>query len=152
MYGSGCREELKMNVAAMSVTDRLKEVLIRSKPRLGPDAGHAIDALLSPTNLAIMAATLAVWAGSHLFGVGEIADVLLLVVGAFAIGWSIGDVAKDLFTFADATLTAKSEADLDRAAAAFSHAVILAGITVIMAVLLRRSVKSIKASRGHGAT
>jgi hypothetical protein len=137
-----------MNVAAMSVADRLEEVLIRSKRRLGPDAGQAIDVLLSPTNLAIMAATLAAWAGSHLFGVGEIVDVLLLVVGAFTIGWSIGDVAKDFYTFAEATLTARNDADLERAAAAFSHAVILAGITVVMAVLLRRSVKSVQAARG----
>jgi len=107
-----------------------------------------IDALLSPTNLAIMAATLVAWIASQFFGVGEILDVLLLVVGAFAIGWSIGDVAKDLYTFGERTVNGRSDADLDTAAKAFSHAVILAGITVIMAILLRRSVKQIQATRG----
>jgi hypothetical protein len=38
------------------------------------------------------------WAGSHFFGVGESVDVLPLIVGAFTIGWSIPDVARDVFT------------------------------------------------------
>jgi hypothetical protein len=139
---------MALNVAALSVTDRLKEILTRSKKSFGPDVGAAIDSLLSPTNLAILAGTLALWAGSHLFGVGEIVDVLLLVVGAFAIGWSIGDVAKDVYMFADLTVNGRTEADLERAAQAFSHAVVLAGITVIMALLLRRSVKEIQVTRG----
>jgi hypothetical protein len=132
----------------MSTTDRLAEVLKRSKKNFGPDIGNAIDSLLSPANLTIMAGMLVVWAGSHFFGVGEIVDVLLLIVGAFTIGWSITDVAEDLYNFADHTINAKSEADLDRAAQAFSHAVVLAGITVIMAILLRKSVKEIQLARG----
>ena len=107
-----------------------------------------VDALLTPLNLGILVGTLVAWAGSHFFGVGEIVDVLLLVVGAFAIGWSIGDVGKDLFRFADCTINARTDADLDRAAEAFAHAVVLAGVTVIMAILLRRSVKTIQATRG----
>jgi hypothetical protein len=139
-------------VAAMSTTDRLAEVLQRSKKNFGPDVCQAIDSLLSPTNLAILGGTLALWAGSHFFGIGEIVDVLLLVVGAFAIGWSITDVAKDVYTFADLTINARSEDDLERAAQAFTHAVVLAGITVIMALLLRRSVKQIQATRGTAVT
>jgi hypothetical protein len=80
--------------------------------------------------------------------VGEIIDVVLLAAGALAIGWSIGDVASDLFTFADMVVNGKTERDLDTAAQAFSHAVVLAGITVVMAILLRRSAKEIQASRG----
>lgn len=137
-----------MNVAAMSLTDRLAEVLQRSKKHLGTDAGDAIDSLLSPANLAIMAGMLVVWAGSHFFGVGEIVDVLLLAVGAFTIGWSIIDVAQDLYTFAELTVNTRRESDLDEAARAFSHAIVVAGITVIMAILLRRSVKQIQAARG----
>lgn len=137
-----------LNVATMSNTDRLAEVLRRSKKNFGPDIGQMIDQLLSPANLAIMAGTLVLWAGSHFVGIGEIIDVILLMVGAFAIGWSIVDVAKDLATFADCTINAKIENDLEKAAQAFSHAIVLAGITVIMALLLRRSVKQIQATRG----
>jgi len=139
---------MALNVRMMSLPDRLAEVLRRSKKNFGPDVGAAIDTLLSPANLAILAGTLLLWAGSHLFGVGEIIDVLLLIVGAFAIGWSITDVAKDVYAFADLTLNACSDQDLENASKAFSHAVVLAGITVIMALLLRRSVKQISAARG----
>jgi hypothetical protein len=139
---------MAVNVAAMPLTERLREVLTRSKKNFGPDVGAAIDSLLSPTNLAILAGTLTVWAGSHFFGVGEIVDVLLLVVGAFTIGWSIGDVARDLYTFTERTVNARTEADLDAAAQAFSHAIVLAGITVIMAVLLRKSARQVQAARG----
>jgi len=137
-----------VNVATMTVTDRLREVLTRSKKNFGPDVARAIDELLSPVNLAILAGTLTLWAGSHLFGVGEVVDVLLLAAGAFMIGWSIADVAKDLYTFAERTLTARTEADLDAAAKAFSHAIVLAGITVVMAVLLRKSAKQVEVARG----
>jgi hypothetical protein len=130
------------------VSARLAEVLNRSKKNFGPDVVRAIDSLLSPTNLAILAGTLTIWAGSHFFGVGEIVDVLLLVVGAFTIGWSIGDVATDLYTFVNLTVNTRTENDLDKAADAFSHAVVLAGISVVMAILLRRSVKEIQVSRG----
>jgi len=136
------------NVATMPLTERLREVLTRAKKNLGPEVGAAIDALLSPTNLAILAGTLTLWVGSHLFGVGEVVDVLLLVAGAFVIGWSIGDVMKDLYTFTERTVNARSEADLDAAAKALSHAIVLAGITVVMALLLRRTAKQVETARG----
>jgi hypothetical protein len=136
------------NVASMSVTDRLTEVLTRSKKNFGPDIGRAIDSLLSTTNLAILGGTLVLWAGSHLFGVGEIVDVIFLLVGAFTIGWSIAEVGENIYTFADRTINATTDADLDKAAKAFSRAIVLAGITVVMALLLRRSVKEIQVTRG----
>jgi hypothetical protein len=139
---------MALNVATMPLTERLREVLTRSKKNFGPEAAAAIDSLLSPVNLAILAGTLTLWAGSHLFGVGEIVDVLLLVVGAFTIGWSIGDVAKDLYTFTERTINARSDSDLDAAAQAFSHAIVLAGITVVMALLLRKSAKQVETARG----
>ncbi len=141
---------MAMNVAVMTTSGRVTEILQRSKKNFGRDIGAMIDSLLSPLNLAILVGTLVVWAGSHFFGVGEIVDVLLLVVGAFTIGWSITDVAKDLYVFADMAINARSEDDLEKGARAFSHAVIVGGITVIMAVLLRRSVKEIQLSRGPG--
>src|SRR5258705_2447520 len=106
---------MALNVATMPLTERLKEVLTRSKKNFGPDVAQAIDSLLSPTNLAILAGTLTLWVGSHFFGVGEIVDVLLLLVGAFTIGWSITDVAKDVYTLAETTVNANTEADLQRA-------------------------------------
>jgi len=72
--------------------------------------------LLTPGTLAIFSGTLAVWAGSNFFGVGEIVDVGLLLVGAFFVGWSITDVARDLVTFADKAINARRDEDIDTAA------------------------------------
>jgi hypothetical protein len=132
----------------MSATERLARVLELSKKHFGPDVGRMIDSMLTPLNLEIMVGTLALWAGSHLFGVGEIIDVLLLLVGAFTIGWSIVDVGRALYDFADYTINGTTDDDLERAAAAFANAVVVGGITVIMAILLHKSVKEIQVTRG----
>jgi hypothetical protein len=107
-----------------------------------------LEALISPMNLSIMAGTLLLWAGSHFFGVGEIVDAGLLLVGAFFIGWSMEDVLRNLVTFGQTAIGAQTDADLDRAARAFAQAVITAGITAVMALLLRRSAKQLQATRG----
>ncbi len=139
------------NVKTMSPQERLREVLTRSKKYCGPDVIQMIDSLISPTNLGIISGSLLIWITSQAFGVGEIVDVLLLAVGAFSIGWSITDVAKDLYEFARLTIKGNNDRDLDLAAQAFAHAVTLAGMTVIMAILLHKSVKEIQAVRGTNA-
>src|SRR5215471_3991715 len=95
---------------------------------------YQLEALLTPLNLSIMAGTLALWAGSHFFGVGEIVDVGLLLVGAFTIGWSMEDVLRNLVDFGQGAIRATSEDDLDRAAQAFARAIVTAGITAVMAL------------------
>ena len=45
--------------------------------------------------------------GSHFFGVGDIVDVALLLVGALTIGWSIGSVLQDLVDFAQTAIYAR---------------------------------------------
>jgi hypothetical protein len=136
----------------MSATERLARVLELSEKHFAPDVWQTIACFLTPLNLGIMAGTLALWGGSHFFGIGEIIDVLLLVIGAFTIGWSIVDVARDLYDFADYTINATTDADLEKAAEAFAHAVVLAGVTVIMALLLRKSVKEMPKFRQASVT
>lgn len=137
-----------LNVAAMSATDKISEAIRRSKRHLPDSLARQLDALLTPENLALMAGTLAVWAGSHFFGVGEVVDVGLLLIGAFFIGWSITDVVKSLVEFGTTAINARTEDDLDRAGKHFAHAAVTGGLTAIMAILLRRSAKGLQASRG----
>ncbi|MEP7337340.1 MAG: hypothetical protein ABI977_06310 [Acidobacteriota bacterium] len=139
-----------MPVSAWSTTDKIAETLRRSKRHLPAHLAGQVDALLSPGNLALMAGTLALWAGSHFFGVGEIVDVALLTVGAFTIGWSVVDVAQDLFEFGTTAVGAQSEDDLERAAQAFARAAVRGGMTVITALLLRRGARQIQGARGPG--
>lgn len=131
-------------VASWPREDKVLETLSRSKSHLGPAVGKQIDALMTPENLALMVATLVIWAASHFVGVGEVVDVLLLLVGAAMLGPSIVDVVKNLMEFGKC-IEARSEADLDRAAKAFADAFVQGGLTVVMAILLRKGAKSAQA-------
>ena len=131
-------------VATWSHEDKVKETLVRSKKYFGAAIGEQIDALVSPLNLGIMVGTLLLWAVSHFVGVGEVVDVILLIVGAAMIGPSIVDVVKNLMEFGKC-IDANSYADLDRSAKAFADAAVVGGITVVMAILLRKGAKSAEA-------
>jgi hypothetical protein len=135
-------------VATWSSEDKVEEAIRRSPQYMPGNLGATFEAMLTPVNLGIMVVTLVVWAGSHFFGVGEIVDVGLLLVGAFAIGASIGDAATKLYEFATTAMDAQCDADLDRAAQAFAAAVIQLGIDAVMAILLRRSALDLQAARG----
>jgi hypothetical protein len=75
-------------------------------------------------------------------------DVALLLVGAFTIGWSTQDVARDLITFGTGAVSARNDVELEKAAMALASAIVTGGITVVMALLLRKSARSIQATRG----
>lgn len=109
----------------------------RSLPHLPAEMRGAIESVLSPASLAIVAGTLAVWAGSHLFGVGEIVDVVLLCVGAVALGWSVFEGSAELYKFATGALQASTVAELDVAGKHFAQAVLTLGFSTIQAILLR---------------
>jgi hypothetical protein len=135
-----------------SSEDKVIEAIRRSPQYMPAGLASQFQALLTTENLAIMAGTLVVWAGSHFFGVGEVVDVLLLTVGAFTIGWSITGVGEELYNFARTAVNANSDQDLTRAAQSLARAVVQAGITTVLALLLRRSVRQIQATRGTSIT
>lgn len=132
----------------LSTQDKIAEAIRRSLPMLPSEARHQVEAMLTPTSLAIIAGTLIVWAGSHFFGVGEIVDIILLVVGFFAVGLSVISGAQELYRFATTAVNAQTESDLNQAARHFAAAVNILGIAVISAVLLRSSARSV-AARGR---
>lgn len=55
-------------VVTWSRRQKLEEMLRRSPDHMPAGIAQQFRALLTPENLAIMVATLAVWIGSHLFG------------------------------------------------------------------------------------
>lgn len=132
---------IQIPVDAMSTERKIAETIRRALPLLPAQARAAVEALLSPTALAIIAVTLAVWAGSHFFGVGEIVDIILLVTGFAILGRSAWDLGKALWDFARLAVNARSEADLDEAAGHFARAVTIGGVDLIMVLLLRRSAR-----------
>ncbi len=135
------------DVRNMSAEEKIGEAMRRSLPMLPAEARDQVAAMLTPTSLAIVAGTLIVWAGSHFFGVGEIVDVILLVVGVATIGLGVFSGASELYDFATTAINAQTEEDLNRAARHFARAVSILGITTISAILLKRSAKAVQ-SRG----
>lgn len=131
------------NVAAMSMQERVAEAMRRSIPLLPDSSGAAVQAMLAPESVAIVAATLIVWAGSHFFGVGEIVDIILLVAGVFALGFSAFSGARKLYGFAETSVNARTDAGLDKAAGLFAEAVVILGISTIQAILLRGATKAV---------
>lgn len=125
---------------------RVAEAIRRAVPLLPRAAGDAMLALVSPESILIIVGTLALWAGSHLFGVGEIVDIVLMVGGFLLLGKSVFDLGQDLLTFANLTLFGTTDAQLDEAAKCFARAVVVGGIDLIMAILLHRSLKQMRAS------
>ena len=84
-----------------------------------------------------MAGVIALWAASHFAGVGEIADVALLIGGWLAIGAGAWTGCRKLLSFALTTRSARTEADLDRAAHDLAEAVTVPGIDVALGLLFR---------------
>lgn len=133
----------KMPVAEMSSAEKIGEAMHRSLPKFPAEVQEQTLAMLTPEALAIIAGTLVVWAASHFFGVGEILDVILLVLGVFFVGIGIFKGAEDFYNFATTAINAGTDSDLDRAAEHFAESVTTLGITVITALLLKKSANSV---------
>jgi len=124
--------------------DKLKEAFLRAPAHMPASVAGEFRAFLSPQNLEIMGGTLVVCGVSHLFGVGEAVDAFLLAVGVATIGGSVVDIGYKLNMFVDRACHARNENDLNRAAQALADAIVELGVTILMAVLLHRSIKELR--------
>lgn len=124
-------------VSAMSLDDRFIIVLKRTANYLPGDAREEFLQLISQTNLVIMAATLAVWAASHYFGVGFVVDLILFVAGLVFLGLQVFQAANDFVTALKLTKTARSQADLDAAARHMARFVAVVGVAGFTAIVFK---------------
>jgi hypothetical protein len=125
------------NVAAMSLEQKLLRVMRKAAELLPAAAREHLLALISPAALGVMAVVVAVWAGSHFFGAGEIADLVLLIAGWAMIGRAAWTGSGKLAEFAVTTYHASTTADLDRAARDLADAINILGIDVVLGLLLK---------------
>ncbi len=130
----------------MLPVDRLQESFTRALPLLPADIANELKSLLTPEALATMTAFLVVWAGSHFFGIGEIADIVLLIVGVVALGGVAWKAGKDMVVFINKSINARSDNDFDIAAKHFARAVTLIGVQTVMMVLLKKRPKCFKSN------
>jgi len=147
MDSSGSTAVPVLNVSAMSTTAKIEESLRRSIPLLPAGARDLVLAMISPESLKAMAATFAVLGVAQFFGVGEVADLVILLAGAAIVGKTAVDAAKELIDYATGIVDARSSADLDTAAQHFAKAVMLVGVATVSALLLRKA-GAARASQG----
>lgn len=131
------------NVLAMSTEQKIGEAIKLSIPMLLPEARRQVEAMLTTTSVKIIAAGLAAWAVSHLFGVGEIMDVILLGFGAIAIGAGAGTGCSEMVEFVKTAMSARSEGDLKISAQHLARAIDILGITFVSFLFLRQSAKPV---------
>jgi hypothetical protein len=130
------------NVAALSSSDKIGEALKRSLPLLAPEARDALKSVLTPEALAVMAAITVSWVAAHFVGVGEAIDIILCVIGVFAVGLAVFDGVDHIWKFASIAYTARNDADLDEAAKNFAQAVAILGVQAVLAILFKNRPRS----------
>lgn len=125
------------DVGSWPFEKRLEETFKRALPKLGPEARSQLSAIVSPQSLTIITGVLVAWVASHAIGIGEIIDIVIVAVGAVAIGWSVFTGIDHLYDFAVGVYRARSSRELDTAADDLAKSIMILGIQTVLAVLLR---------------
>lgn len=125
----------------MTMEQRLAEAIRRSLPHMPGTLATEVAQLFTPEAMALMTGVVAAWAASHFFGVGQIADVILLVAGVLAWGGSAMVIGMDVMKFVAKVKDTKSEADLDEAGKVFAGVVVRIGSTAVSAMFFKAKPK-----------
>src|SRR5262245_10719258 len=123
-------------IASWPFEKRLEVTIERAK--LGPEVRAQLQALVSAESLEIMAGVLVAWVVSHVFGVGEVIDAMILAVGVVAIGFSIFSGLDHLYLFATGAYYAQSDPDFDKAADHFAKAIAILGLQAVLVLFKGR--------------
>lgn len=136
-----------LDVPSMGVEDKFKTALELTVPKLPAEMRDEFAGLLTKENLAILAGVLVVWAGSHYFGVGFVADIILVGLGLFFLGWQVWAAIGDFVEFVRLTPKAQTPEDLDRAAEHLAQFIAIVGVGVFIALVTRGAGKKLGAPR-----
>ena len=127
------------SVADWSGARKIEAALERAIARLPAALAEQLKALLTPENVAALVLILGVWAASHAFGIGEIMDLILAVVGVAMLGPEAIRAVQELVGFATGALGAQSDADIDRAGQHLATAIAIVGVDGAMALLAHKA-------------
>ncbi len=145
--GTNASPGTAVSVSAMSLQDRFCEVLRRTAPLLPGEIHQEFATMLSATSILIMAATLAVWAGSHYFGVGFVVDGLLLAGGAIFLGYQVISAGMDFCNAVYVTANATSNRDLDTAASLLANFVATVGVAAFSYLVMKGAKRAAPTAR-----
>jgi hypothetical protein len=124
-------------VASLDFPGRLGEVFQRTLPKLKPNVRDQLAAIIEPASLGIVAGVLTAWIIGHAFGVGEIIDIVIVVLGVASIGLVIFTGLDELYEFASDTYSATNDDGLNAAAEHLARAIAILGIEAVLAVLFK---------------
>jgi hypothetical protein len=134
----------KQRFTHMSNTDKLGVAIRHAALRLPAEARDQAMALVDPANLAIMAGALAVWVGAQATPVGWVVNIAMIGVGVAATGAVAVQVARELRDFAMGVLGADDTADLRAAGDHLAKAVLLVGVDLVVALLLKKAIVKVR--------
>ena len=131
-----------VSVADWSLTRRFHEIVtVLVVKHLKPELAAQFRAMLTPVNITILVTTLVAWAVSHAFGVGEVADVIIAVVGTIFMGLAVFKAGYDIGDCMMITVGAKEYPDLDRAADKLAEAIAILGVVAFFALIAKVGAK-----------
>jgi len=128
----------QLPVHEWSTADKVEDAIRRSLPLLPARVAIQLESILTPEGISVMATVVAIWGGSHFVGVGEAADLVLLLAGVAALGVGAIQGGESLFYFARCAYFAKAPGDLDEAAGHLAQAIAVLGIEAVILILLRK--------------
>jgi hypothetical protein len=125
----------------MTNTEKLRRTFLHalSSPGLSSELQKALQELINPTHLSIAAGVLAMWAASHLFGVGEAVDFALVGIAYFTLGAQAVRGVAELVEFGIEVAGAQTDLELRRAATKLVRAFMLLGVEAALALLTKRA-------------
>lgn len=128
------------SVDQMARSEKVCRSFVRALKGLPEATAVQAQALLTPENLTLMAATTAIWLGSQGIPlVGQVVDAALLSLGVILLAAQASDVAHALWSYANRAIAARVAADLDAAASHLSRALATVGINVVAFVLMKKA-------------
>jgi hypothetical protein len=127
-----------VGIAALPLESKIKLSVQDAARKLPGEVGNELGKLVEPEALAVMVSVLTVWGLAHLLGVGFAADIVLLVVGAAALGGVAIQAGNEVAQFVSRTTTAKTDEDIDAAGTHLSRAISLIGVQAVLAILLKK--------------
>jgi hypothetical protein len=133
----------KADIAKLAFEQRLALAVRATLPLVPAEARAQLQQLLDPATLAIVAGVLIAWGLSHFVGVGEIADMVLLIAGWLALGATAWQAAEELVAFVKDV----NGSDIDGAAKHLARAISLIGIQAVLMILLHNAPKPYRLSK-----
>ena len=132
-----------LDVAELTPTQKLTEAVIRAAIALPGETGEKLRALITPSYLASTVVVLGIYGASHAVGVGQVADVGMLIIGGVYLGKNVFSVINDLIGFAKA-IDATTEEELDKAGQHLASAISTVGVNTVVALLTKKAATKIK--------